>query len=60
MKSRYAIRTIRPVKGLVAFVRAVQMGSLGAWGAAMHEAAAASRGQHDRDEGSSHPGEGSA
>ena len=68
MKSMHVIRTNRPMKGLVAFVRAAAMGSLGACGAALHQAyptscpARQSFGgwQLDRNEDRMHPGEGSA
>ena len=68
MKSRHVVRTNRPMKGLVAFVRAATMGSLGACGAALRQAYSTSRParqsfggwQLDRNEGRMHPGEGSA
>ena len=37
MKSRHVIRTNRPMKGLVAFVRATAMGSLGACDVTLHQ-----------------------
>ena len=60
MKSRHVFRTNRPTKGLVAFVRAAAMGSLGACDAALHQAFPTSHWQLDRNEDSVHPGEGSA
>ena len=67
MNSRNAVRTCRPIKGLVAFARAAAMGSLGTCGAATHPAYPASKrfaswqvGQLDRNEDRMHPGEGSA
>jgi hypothetical protein len=60
VKSRHVFRTTRPTQGLVAFARAAAMGSLGACGAAMHQALPASWHQLDRNEGRVHPGEGSA
>jgi hypothetical protein len=60
VKSRYVARTTRPMKGLVAFARAAAMGSLGAYGAAMHQVFPTSWQQLDRIEGRLHPGEGSA
>jgi hypothetical protein len=48
------------MKGLVAFVRAAAMGSLGACDAALHQAFPTSHWQLDRNEDSVHPGEGSA
>ena len=68
MKSRHVIRTNRPMKGPVAFVRAAAMGSLGACDAALHQAYPTScplgqsfGGWHlDRNENRVHPGEGSA
>ena len=67
MKSRHVIRTNRPMKGLVAFVRAAAMGSLGACDAALHQAYPTScpvgqsfgGWQLDRNEDRMHPGEGS-
>jgi hypothetical protein len=46
--------------GLVAFARAAAMGSLGACGAALHQAFPTSWYQLDRNEDRVHPGEGSA
>lgn len=68
MKSKHVIRTNRPMKGLVAFVRAVAMGSLGACDAALHQVYPTScrfgqsfgGWQLDRNEDRMHPGEGSA
>lgn len=68
MKTRHITRTSRPIKGLVAFVRAAAMGSLGACDAALHQVYpmscrfAPSNGgrQLDRNEDRMHPGEGSA
>jgi hypothetical protein len=60
VKSRHVIRTNRPMKGLVAFVRAAAMGSLGAYDAALRQAFPTSHWQLDRNEDSVHPGEGSA
>ena len=68
MKSIRTIRTNRPTKGLVAFVRAVAMGSLGAGYASLHQASPMScrfepsigGSQLDRNEDRLHPGEGSA
>ena len=60
MKSRYVVRTTRPMKGLVAFARAAAMGSLGACGAAMHQVLPTSCHQLDRNEDRVNPGEGSA
>jgi hypothetical protein len=48
------------MKGLVAFVRASAMKSLGACGAALHQVFPTSHWQLDRNEDSVHPGEGSA
>jgi len=58
--SRNAVRTSRPMKGLVAFARAAAMGSLGTCGAATHPAFPTSYQQLDRNEDQVHPGEGSA
>jgi hypothetical protein len=60
VKSRHIVRTSRPMKGLVAFARAAAMGSLGACGAAMHQAFPTSWHQLDRNEERVHPGEESA
>jgi hypothetical protein len=64
MKSRHVVRTTRPMKGLVAFVprlpTTAAMKSLGACGAALHQAFPTSQWQLDRNEDSVHPGEGSA
>ena len=68
VKSRHAIRTNRPMKGLVAFVRAAAMGSLDTRGVALHQSHPTScqfghsfgGWQLDRDEDRMHPGEGSA
>ena len=64
VKSRYVVRTTRPMKGLVAFAprlpMTAAMGSLGACGAAMHQVFPTSWHQLDRNEGRLHPGEGSA
>jgi hypothetical protein len=64
VKSCNAVRTNRPMKGLVAFARAAAMGSLGTCGAALHPAYPAIQpfafGQLDRSEDRMHPGEGSA
>jgi len=48
------------MKGLAAFVHASAMKSLGACGAASHQAFPTSHWQLDRNEDSVHPGEGSA
>jgi hypothetical protein len=48
------------MKGLVAFVCASAMNSLGACGAALHQAFPTSHWQLDRNEDRMHPGEGSA
>jgi len=68
VKSGHVTRTNRPMKGLVAFVRAVAMGTLDACDAALHQAyptncpVGQSFGgwQLDRNEDRMHPGEGSA
>ncbi len=68
MTSRNAVRTSRPLKGLVAFApqlpRTAAMGSLGTCGATMHPAYPAIQPlafeQLDRSEDRMHPGEGSA
>jgi hypothetical protein len=66
VKSRHVIRTNRPMKGLVAFVRAAAMGSLGACDAAVHQSYPSCSfgqvfgGQLERNEDRMHPGEGSA
>ena len=68
MKSRAVVRTTRPIKGLVAFVRAAAMGSLGAFDVALHQVYPIScrfepsigGWQLDRNEDRMHPGEGSA
>ena len=64
MKSRAVVRTTRPMKGLVAFAQRLPMtaamGSLGACGAALHQAFPTSWHQLDRNEDRVHPGEGSA
>jgi hypothetical protein len=64
VKSRNAVRTSRPMKGLVAFARAGAMGSLGTCGAALHPACPSMKPfalqQLDRSEDRMHPGEGSA
>ena len=68
MKSRHVTRTNRPMKGLVAFVRAAAMGSLGACDVALHQVYPMScrfepsigGWQLDRNEDRMHPGEGSA
>ena len=68
MNTRHATRTHRPIKGLVAFVRAEAMGSLGACYVALHQVRPMScrfepsmgGWQLDRDQGRTHPGEGSA
>lgn len=68
MKSRRATRTNRPVKGLVAFVRAAAIGALGTCNAALRRvypmscrfATSFGGWQLDRNEGRMHPGEGSA
>ena len=68
MKTRHVTRTNRPIKGLVAFVRAAAMGSLGARDVALHQVYPMSRRfepsiggwQLDRNEDRMHPGEGSA
>ena len=60
MKSRYVVRTNRPAMGLVAFARAVAMGSLGTCSAAMHVVSPSGHSQLDRNEESLHPGEESA
>jgi len=68
VKSRNAVRTSRPMKGLVAFAlqlpRTAAMGSLGTCGAALHPAYPSMKPfalqQLDRSEDRMHPGEGSA
>jgi hypothetical protein len=56
VKSAHIVRTNRPVKGLVAFVRAFQMPSFGACA----DAHLATGYRLDRDEEKNQPGEGSA
>ncbi|MBX3628241.1 MAG: hypothetical protein KF892_24850 [Rhizobacter sp.] len=68
MKTRPVTRTNRPIKGLVAFVRAAAMGSLGACDVALHQvypmscrfAPSIGGWQLDQNEDRMHPGEGSA
>lgn len=68
VKSRHVIRTSRPMKGLVAFVRAAAMGLSGACDATLHQVYPMScrfdqslgGWQLDRNEDRMHPGEGSA
>jgi hypothetical protein len=68
VKSRHVIRTNRPMKGLVAFVRAAAMGLQGACDASLHQVYPMScrfnqslgGWQLDRNEDRMHPGEGSA
>jgi len=60
VNSRHIVRTTRPMKGLVAFARAMAMGSLGACAAALHSVSPAGYHQLDRNEDRLHPGEGSA
>ena len=60
MKAAHIVTTNRPVKGLVAFVRATAaMKSFGGCTSALHLTLPASH-QLDRDEDQVHPGEGSA
>lgn len=60
MKSSRVIRTNRPLKGLVAFVRAAAMKSFGGCAGALHLDIPASYQRLDRNEDQVHPGEGSA
>ena len=68
MKSRHVTRTNRPTKGLVAFVRAAAMVSLGACDVAMHQVypmgsrfePSIGGWQLVRNEDRMHPGEGRA
>jgi len=59
VKSAHVITASRPMKGLVAFVRATAMKSFGGCTIALHPGLPASY-QLDRDEVQMHPGEGSA
>ena len=59
MKSAHIVTANRPMKGLVAFVRAAAMQSFGGCTSALHLTLPASY-QLDRDEDQVHPGEGSA
>ena len=60
MKSSRVIRTYRPLKGLVAFVRAAAMKSFGGCASTLHLGMPASYQSLDRNEDQVHPGEGSA
>ena len=60
VKSKHVVRTTRPMKGLVAFVRAAAMKSFGGCPSALHLSLTASYRQLDRNEVQVHPGEGSA
>lgn len=59
MKFAHIVTANRPMKGLVAFVRAAAMKSFGGCANALHLSLPASY-QLDRDEDQVHPGEGSA
>ena len=60
MKSAHIVTASRPVKGLVAFVRAAAMKSFGGCANALHLSLPASHQWLDRNEDQVHPGEGSA
>ena len=59
MKAAHIVTANRPMKGLVAFVRAAAMQSFGGCTSALHLTLPAGY-QRDRDEDQVHPGEGSA
>ncbi len=60
MKSAQFVMANRPIHGLVAFVRAAAMKSLGGCPSALHLSLPASHQWLDRNEDQVHPGEGSA
>ena len=60
MKSSHVIRTNRPLKGLVAFMRAAAMKAIGGCASTLHLGIPASYQWLDRNEDQVHPGEGSA
>lgn len=60
MKSAHIVTANRPMKGLVAFVRAAAMQSFGGCTSALHLTLPASYQWLDRNEDQVHPGEGSA
>jgi hypothetical protein len=57
VKSRNVVRTVRPMRGLVAFVRAAAMKPFVGCTNALHPGLAASYQQLDRNEDQVHPGE---
>ena len=60
MKATHIVTANRPMKGLVAFVRAAAMQSFGGCTSALHLTLPASDQWLDRNEDQVHPGEGSA
>jgi len=60
VKSAYVVTANRPMNGLVAFVRAAAMKSIGGCASALHPSLPTSYQRLDRNEDQVHPGEGSA